>query len=147
MALAYNHGCGVTDATEMAQMEGHDMDTGSRMEKKSLDVPDETRTMDKGRIELAKVGDITFGRATLMPGWKWSTDVKPIVKTKSCMAAHAQFFVSGRLRIVMDSGDEKEFGPGDVGIIPPGHDAWVVGNEPVVAIDINGLNEYGKKPK
>jgi mannose-6-phosphate isomerase-like protein (cupin superfamily) len=117
------------------------------MEKKSLNAPDETRTMEKGRIELATVGDVTFGRAILQPGWKWSTHVKPIVKTKSCMAPHMQYFVSGRLKIVMDSGEEKEFGPGDVGMIPPGHDAWVVGSEPVVFIDVNGLKDYGKPPK
>jgi mannose-6-phosphate isomerase-like protein (cupin superfamily) len=123
------------------------MEVKQGMEKKSLNAPDETRTMDKGRVELVTVGDVNFGRAILQPGWKWSTHVKPIVKTQSCQAPHMQYFISGRLRIKMDSGEEKEFGPGDVGAIPPGHDAWVVGSEPVVAIDVNGLKDYGKAPK
>jgi mannose-6-phosphate isomerase-like protein (cupin superfamily) len=128
-------------------MEAGEMETKPRMEKKSLNAPDETRTMEKGRIELATVGNVNFGRAILQPGWKWSTHVKPIAKTKSCEAPHMQYFVSGRLHIVMDDGSQDEFGPGDVGIIPPGHDAWVVGSEPVVAIDINGLKDYGKPKK
>lgn len=123
------------------------MEVKHGMEKKSLNAPDETRTMDKGRVELVTVGDVNFGRAILQPGWKWSTHVKPIVKTQSCQAPHMQYFISGRLRIKMDNGEEKEFGPGDVGSIPPGHDAWVVGSEPVVAIDVNGLKDYGKPPK
>lgn len=123
------------------------MDTKPKMQKKNLNAPDETRTFEKGRVELATVGDITFGRAILQPGWKWSTHVKPIAKTASCMAPHAQYFVSGRLKVVMDSGEEAEMGPGDVGIVPPGHDAWVIGNEPVVAIDINGLKDYAKTKK
>jgi len=123
------------------------METRPRMEKKSLNHPDETRTMEKGRIELVTVGNVSFGRAILQPGWKWSTHVKPIAKTKSCEAPHMQYFVSGRLHVVMDDGAQDEFGPGDVGMIPPGHDAWVVGSEPVVAIDINGLKDYGKPKK
>ena len=123
------------------------MEIKPRMEKKSLNAPDETRTMEKGRVELATVGGVNFGRAILQPGWKWSTHVKPIVKTKSCEAPHMQYFVSGRLHVVMDDGTQDEFGPGDVGAIPPGHDAWVVGSEPVVAIDINGLKDYGKPKK
>lgn len=114
------------------------------MEKKSLNSPDETRTFDKGRLELVTLGGVTFGRATLQPGWKWSECVKPIAKTKSCEAPHVQYHISGRLKVVMDDGTEKEFGPGDVGVIPPGHDGWVVGKERVVVLDISGMKEYGK---
>ena len=83
-------------------------------------------------------------QATLEPGWKWSTCVKPIAKTESCQASHLAYHISGRLRVRMDDGSEEEFGPGDVGEVPPGHDAWVVGNEPVVVIDITGMAEYSK---
>ena len=118
--------------------------TQTQFERKSMSQPDEKREFAKGRLELASVGGITFGRATLEPGWKWSTSVKPIAKTKSCEAPHVQYHVSGRLHIVMDDGTEADFGPGDISGIPPGHDAWVIGNEPVVLIDISGMAEYAK---
>ena len=117
------------------------------MEGKSLDLPDETRTFDKGKIELAKLGDVTIGRATLEPGWSWEKCVKPIAKTDSCQAPHTQYMVSGRMKVVMDDGTEQEVGDslGDALAIPPGHNAWVVGNEPVVAVDFTGLTDYAKK--
>ena len=115
------------------------------MQRKNLDTPDERRSFPKGKLELVTLGGITFGRATLEPGWKWSESVKPIVKTKSCEAPHTQYHASGRLRVRMDDGTEQEFGPGDVSLLPPGHDAWVVGNDPVVVIDITGMTEYAKR--
>lgn len=117
------------------------------MEKKQLSSPDETRRFDKGKVELVTLSGVTFGRATLQPGWKWSECVKPIAKTKSCQAPHVNYHISGRLKIVMDNGTEKEFRPGDVGVIPPGHDAWVVGKEPVVLLDISGMKEYARPKK
>jgi hypothetical protein len=117
----------------------------STMQKKTLLQPDDKRTFDKGLVELVSLGGVTFGRATLQPGWKWSTCVKPLAKTHSCQAPHLQYHVSGRLAVVMDDGSKDEFGPGEVSLIPPGHDAWVVGNEPVVVIDISGMTEYAKK--
>ena len=114
------------------------------MQKKTFHSPDETRSFPKGTVELVTVGNVKFGRATLQPGWKWSVDVKPIAKTKSCEAPHTQYHVSGRLRVKMDDGTETENGPGDVGHIPPGHDAWVVGNEPAVIIDVTGMADYAK---
>src|SRR5688572_29986320 len=98
-----------------------------KMIKKSLRQPEEVRTFDKGKIELVTVGETTFGRATLQPGWKWSTCVKPIVHTDSCQASHVTYHISGRLRIRMDDGSEQEFSAGDISVVPPGHDAWVVG--------------------
>jgi hypothetical protein len=115
------------------------------MKKKSFLQPDEVRTFDKGKLELVTIGTITFGRATFQPGWKWSDSVKPLVNTKSCEAPHLQYHVSGRLHVVMDDGSEDEFGPGDVSLLPPGHDGWVVGDEPVVVVDITGMAEYAKK--
>ncbi len=116
----------------------------SAMKKKNLARPDEVRTFDKGKVELAALGGVTFGRATLLPGWKWSTCVKPLAKTNNCQAPHLQYHVSGRLHTLMEDGTEEEFGPGDVSLIPPGHDAWVVGNDPVVLIDISGMVNYAK---
>jgi quercetin dioxygenase-like cupin family protein len=115
------------------------------MQKKSLNSPEETRNFPKGKVELATVGSFKFGRATFEPGWKWSAHVKPIAQTKSCEAAHTQIHISGRLRVKMDDGTEVEFGPGDVGHVPPGHDAWVVGDEPAVIIDVTGMADYAKK--
>jgi hypothetical protein len=115
------------------------------MQKKSLAQPEETRVFPKGQLELVTVGGVTFGRATLQPGWKWSTSVQPLVKTKSCEAPHLQYHVSGRLAVRMDDGSEEEFGPGDVSLLPPGHDAWVVGDTPVVVVDISGMENYAKK--
>jgi hypothetical protein len=120
--------------------------TVERMQKRSLARPEETRSFDKGRVELVTVGDVTFGRATLQPGWKWSTCVKPLAHTESCEAPHLQYHVAGCLHVVMDDGSEEEFGPGDISLIPPGHDAWVVGQEPVVVVDISGMRDYAKNP-
>jgi hypothetical protein len=114
------------------------------MKKKSFLKPDEVRTFEKGKLELVTIGTITFGRATFQPGWKWSVSVKPLVNTKSCEAPHLQYHVSGRLHVVMDDGSEDEFVPGDVSLLPPGHDGWVVGDEPVVVIDITGMADYAK---
>jgi len=114
------------------------------VEKKSLNAPEEVRTFDKGKLELATVGGVTFGRATFQPGWKWSTCVKPVAKTENCQAGHTLYQISGKMKVVMEDGAQIETGPGDVAVIPPGHDAWVIGNEPVVAIDITGVKDYAK---
>jgi hypothetical protein len=114
------------------------------MEKRSFLRADEVRTFDLGRLELVTLGGVTFGRMTLQPGWKWSTSVQPVVKTKSCLAPHLQYVIAGRLHVRMDDGTEAEFAAGDLGAIPPGHDAWVVGQDPVVAIDITGMAEYAR---
>jgi hypothetical protein len=118
-----------------------------KMEAKSFGVPDEVRKFDKGKVELVNIGGATIGRAVFEPGWKWSTSVKPIVNTKSCEAPHFQYHVSGTLKVVMDDGAEKELKAGDVSLLPSGHDAWVVGNEPVVVVDFQGMVDYAKASK
>ena len=123
----------------------NNLETLARMQRKNMDAPDEKRSFDKGILHLVTLSGVTFGRAILEPGWKWSTCVKPIVKTASCEAPHTQYIISGRLKIVMDDGQEDVLGPGDAAVIPPGHDAWVVGNDPVVAIDLTGMVDYAKK--
>lgn len=113
--------------------------------KKNVKQPDETRTFPKGKVDLVKLNDVTLGQATFEPGWKWSECIKPIVSTESCQMLHTGYQLSGKLHVKMDDGTEMEFGPGDISYIPPGHDAWVVGNEPVVAIDTTGMKEYAKQ--
>ena len=117
----------------------------AKMELKNLNTPDEVRSFEKGKIELVKIGGAVVGRAILQPGWRWSTHVKPIAKTKSCEAPHFQYHVSGLLHVVMDDGTEKDCKSGDVSLLPTGHDAWVVGNEPVVVVDFQGMIDYAKK--
>lgn len=114
------------------------------LDKKSFEAPDETRSFDKGKIELNTLGAHTVGRATFEPGWKWSECVKPIAGTESCQASHLGYIVSGRMHVVMDDGTEGEAGPGDLFDIAPGHDAWIVGDEPCVAIDFEGASNYAK---
>ena len=114
------------------------------MEAKSLNAPEEVRKFDKGKVELVNIGGATIGRAVFEPGWRWSTSVKPLVNTKSCEAPHFQYHVSGTLKIVMDDGTEKELKAGDVSLLPSGHDAWVVGNEPAVVVDFQGMVDYAK---
>jgi hypothetical protein len=114
-------------------------------EYKSLSSPDETRTFGHGKVELINIGGGTVGRLTLEPGWKWSQDVKPIAKTEWCQAPHFQYQVSGRLHVVMEDGRHFETVAGDVSVLPAGHDAWVVGTEPVVLIDWHGATQYAKR--
>ncbi|MBI5603947.1 MAG: cupin domain-containing protein [Deltaproteobacteria bacterium] len=115
-----------------------------KMEVKSLNVPDEVRTFDKGKLELINIGGATVGRATFQPGWKWSESVKPLVNTKSCEAPHFQYHLSGTLRVLMDDGTQADLKAGEVSLLPPGHDAWVVGDEPVVVVDFQGMVDYAK---
>ena len=115
-----------------------------KTERKQLASPDEARTFEKGKLEVVNIGGGTVGRITLQPGWKWSLHVKPIAGTAWCEAPHFQYQVSGRLHVRMADGEEFETGAGEVAILPPGHDAWVVGNEPVVAIDWSGATNYAK---
>ncbi len=116
-----------------------------RTEHKTFSRPDEVRTFPHGRAEIVGVGDAEVGRLVFEPGWRWSADVKPIAGTSSCEAPHFQYHVSGKLAIRMDDGTEMVAGPGDVTSLPSGHDAWVVGNEPVVVVDWFGATKYAKK--
>jgi hypothetical protein len=120
--------------------------TMARMEGKSLNRPDEVRTFDKGKLEIINIGGRTVGRATFQPGWRWSNSVKPLVNTKSCEAPHFQYHISGTLRVKMDDGAEKDFKAGDVSLLESGHDAWVIGDEPVVIVDFEGMLDYAKGP-
>jgi hypothetical protein len=112
--------------------------------KRTFDSPDETRPAGSGKAAIVNLGQATFMRVTLPPGWRWSKDVKPIAHTESCQAAHLGYVLSGRMHAVMDDGTEADFGPGDLMLMAPGHDAWVVGNEPYVGLDITGSAAWAK---
>jgi quercetin dioxygenase-like cupin family protein len=116
-----------------------------KTEHKTFAKPDEVREFPHGRVELLGVGGAEIGRLTLEPGWRWSTDVKPLAQTSSCEAPHFQYHVSGRLAIRMDDGTEFVARAGDVTSLPSGHDAWVVGDEPVVVVDWFGASNYAKR--
>lgn len=111
----------------------------------SFDKPDEVRTFEKGKLELVKFGDAVVGKLTLEPGWRWSEHVKPIAGTELCEAPHFQYQISGRLRLRMADGTEHDVGPGMVCLIPPGHDGWVIGDEPAVMVDWHGATNYAKR--
>ncbi|MFN2587915.1 MAG: cupin domain-containing protein [Actinomycetota bacterium] len=105
------------------------------IERKSFESPDEVRTPDKTSVAVVKMGEVTAARLTLQPGWRWSECVKPVAGTDSCQARHVGAVQSGRLRVRHEDGTEGEAGPGDAYVIEPGHDAWVVGDEPWVAFE------------
>lgn len=113
-------------------------------ERKAFNASDETRTFEKGKVDLINIGGGVVGRLTLEPGWRWSLHVKPVAKTEWCEAPHFQYHLTGRIGIKMQDGTEMEVGPGEVTALPQGHDAWVVGNEPVVLIDWYGASNYAK---
>ncbi len=113
---------------------------------KNVGTPDEVRELPdgKGRIELVDLGSGLVARATFEPGWKWSEHVKPTAGTDSCQAPHVGYVISGRMRVKMDDGEEVEVGPGDFMKIEAGHDAWVLGDEPCVNVDWQGMADYAK---
>jgi hypothetical protein len=114
--------------------------------RKSFDSPEEVRPFanDSGHLELVNLDAGPVGRAVFKPGWRWSKDVQPIAQTDSCQAAHACYFISGRMVVASDDGEEVEYGPGDLALMAPGHDAWIVGDEPCVVIDWQGFADYAK---
>ena len=117
----------------------------AKTEHKNLSLADETRRFEHGKLELINIGGGTVGRLTLEPGWRWSKHVKPLAGTEWCEAPHFQYQVSGRIHVLMQDGTEFEMGPGEVSVLPSGHDAWVVGNEPVVLVDWYGASNYAKR--
>jgi hypothetical protein len=109
-----------------------------------MDSPDETRRPEKTVVDVVHVGGNEVGRFTFQPGWRWSECIKPVVNTESCQAEHLGYAVSGRLHIVHDDGTEVDIAPGEAYIIAPGHDAWVVGQEPFVGVEFKSAAEYAK---
>jgi len=118
--------------------------TEHRTEHRSFERADEVRRFPNGHADTLDVADSELGRLVFEPGWRWSTDVKPIAGTESCQAPHFQYHVAGTLGIRMDDGTEIVARPGDVTSLPSGHDAWVIGDEPVVVVDWFGASNYAK---
>lgn len=115
----------------------------SKLQVKRGAAPDESRPFAKhGHADVHRIGSDVVMRAVFEPGWKWSADVKPIAGTQSCEAAHFAYVLSGHMRIRMDDGTEDEVGPGDFMRVAPGHDAWVIGDEPCVMVDFGGIASY-----
>ncbi len=116
----------------------------AKPELKRFSTPDESREFPKGRAELVSIAGGTVGKLSFEPGWRWSKDIKPIAGTELCEAPHFQYHLAGVLHVVNDDGSEFEARPGDVSILPTHHDAWVVGDEPVVVVDWSGATNYAQ---
>jgi mannose-6-phosphate isomerase-like protein (cupin superfamily) len=116
----------------------------TKLEAKSHDAPDETRRPDKTQLDVVRLDGFTIGRMILTPGWRWSECIKPVVGTDSCQISHVGYAVSGRLTIRLDDGTEQAIQAGQSYTIPPGHDAWVEGAEPFVAIEVMSAEQFGK---
>lgn len=114
------------------------LESGEPIRRKNLERPDQRRDLGRAHGAFVDVGAVTVGRAVLQPGWRWSTDVRPMVGGSSCRIHHLHVLISGRFAAQMDTGEVVAFEPSDVIDIPPGHDAWVTGKEPVVLLDISG---------
>jgi hypothetical protein len=114
------------------------------VENKSMDSPDEVRTPQKTNVEVVSVGGTEVGRFTFEPGWRWSECIKPVVGTDSCQMEHLGYALSGRIHIEHEDGTTSDIGAGDAYLIRPGHDAWVVGDEPFVGVEFKSAGEYAK---
>jgi class 3 adenylate cyclase len=116
----------------------------ARLQRKNLEQPDEVRSFPHGRLEIFSLDDVDVGRTVFEPGWRWSVDIKPIAGTPSCQYHHVGFVLGGTLHVEMDDGLSLEIGPNSAFDIPPGHDAWVLGDEPWVTLDFAGMRSFGR---
>lgn len=98
-----------------------------------------------GQVELVNLGSGPVGRGTFEPGWRWSSDVKPLAGTDSCQVGHVGYVLSGSMTVRMDDGEERTYAPGEAFNMPPGHDAWTEGDEPCVLLDFGGLTGYAQR--
>jgi hypothetical protein len=114
-------------------------------ERKDMGRPDEVRQFEKGRLELVNINGGVVGRLVLEPGWRWSQHVKPIAGTEWCEAPHFQYHAAGRLRVITSQGEEFDVSPGEVTSLPSGHDAYVLGEDPVVLVDFFGAMHYAEQ--
>jgi hypothetical protein len=116
------------------------------VQSRNFDSPDETRTPEKTQVDVVRMGGVTVGRFAFEPGWRWSECVKPVAGTDSCQARHVGVVHTGRLGITHEDGTELEIGPGEVYVIEPGHDAWVIGDERFVGFEFESraAEEYAK---
>jgi class 3 adenylate cyclase len=132
--------CGTITGAGMRGKEGW-----MRLQRRRFSEATDVRMIPRGRIDVVELDDAVVGKMTYEPGWRWSVDVKPIAGTETCQYHHLGVSLSGRLRAQMADGSELEIAPGDVFEIPPGHDAWVVGDEPWVSVDFESMRTYGRQ--
>jgi quercetin dioxygenase-like cupin family protein len=111
---------------------------------KSHSSPDEVRNPDKTRVEVVRLEGFTLGRLSFEPGWRWSECINPVVQTGSCQLSHVGYAVAGRMTVRLQDGTQKTISAGDSYTIPPGHDAWVEGDEPFVGIEVMSAEQYAK---
>ncbi len=116
------------------------------VEARGFATPDETRTPDKTKIEIVRIGGATVGRMQLEPGWRWSECIKPVAGGESCQMHHVGLLQSGAMHVAHNDGTEQEISAGQAYVIEPGHDAWVVGDEPVVGFEFESrtAEDYAK---
>ena len=117
------------------------------IEIRNLDRPDEVQPLEKGRLEVCTAGGLTVGRATYEPGWKWSEHVGAATGDAWCEVEHVVLVLQGRMVVAMRDGERVEIGPNDLCHIPPGHDAWVVGDQPYVSLHFAGMDEYARNTR
>jgi len=110
------------------------------LQKRSFNTPDETRTPPKVRMEIVTFDGLSVVRARYEPGWRWTEHIKPVVGTTSCQVPHLAYVISGQLEVVADDGERAVFGEGDLALLAPGHDAWVIGDDPCVVLDFHGAS-------
>jgi class 3 adenylate cyclase len=118
-----------------------------RLQRKNFASPDQVRAFPTGKMEVVTLDEAAVGRFVFEPGWRWSKDVAPIAGTRSCQLRHMGYTISGRLGVRMDDGSELEVGPGDAYEVPPGHDAWVIGEEPVYCVEFTSAHAFGLSPE
>lgn len=118
----------------------------AQLQRKTFERPAEVRDVPKARLDVVELGDVAVGRMVMQPGWRWSVDVKPIAGTPTCTYHHLGYCLEGILRTEMDDGTMIDIRAGDAYEVPPGHDAWVVGDEPFVGIDFAGVRTWGRSP-
>jgi hypothetical protein len=118
-----------------------------RLQRKGFAAPDEVRRFPHGAIDIVTLDEISVCRFVFEPGWRWSVDVAPIAGTRSCQHRHVGYTMRGRLGVRLDDGTELTIGPGEAYEIPPGHDGWVVGDEPWESVEFTSGHEFGRSPE
>lgn len=116
----------------------------NKLQAKSHDTPDEVRAPNKTRVEVVRLEGFTIGRLNMEPGWRWSECVKPVVGTDSCQVSHVGYMVAGQITVRLDDGTEQTISAGQSYTIPPGHDAWVEGDETAVGLEVLSAEQFAK---
>ncbi|MGE0000022.1 MAG: cupin domain-containing protein [Ilumatobacteraceae bacterium] len=114
------------------------------IERNDFSAPDEVRTPPHTTVEVVKIAGGEVGRYTFRPGWRWSEHIKPVVGGETCQTHHVGYVIAGTLEVHADDGSEARISAGDVYDIAPGHDAWVVGSDPVIVVEFQGAATYAK---